>query len=247
MPDNKIALILAAGKGKRMKSDLPKVLHKVNGNYLVDHVINNARKAGINRQILIIGHKAELVRESLKDNDVEFVLQTEQLGTGHAVMMAEPLLSDFDGDLIVLCGDMPLIRPATIAKLIEERKKLNAAAMVLSVVLDDPGSYGRVVRDSDGLLKAIVEFRDADDQTKAIKEVNTAAYCFDWRQLKPTLSELNDDNNQGELYLTDTISILVSENKKVGAVIADDSNEGYGINSVEELSLVEDLIKTGTY
>jgi bifunctional UDP-N-acetylglucosamine pyrophosphorylase/glucosamine-1-phosphate N-acetyltransferase len=244
---DKIALILAAGKGKRMKSDIPKVLHKVHNKYLVNYVIDNTREAGIEKQIIVIGHQAEMVKEALEENGVRFALQEEQLGTGHAVKMAEHLLEDFDGDIIVLCGDMPLIRPSTIKKLIDEKNSLNAVAVVLSVVLDDPGKYGRIVRDENNLLKAITEFCDADDRIKAIKEVNTGAYCFDWKVLKSKLNQLSDDNDQKEYYLTDIISILVADGQKVGAIIADDSNEGFGINSADELSLVEELIKSGTY
>jgi len=244
---DKIALILAAGKGKRMKSDVPKVLHKVSGKYLINYVIDHTREAGIEKQIIVIGHQAELVKEALKKNNARFALQEEQLGTGHAVMMAEHHLEDFDGDIIVLCGDMPLIRPGTIKKLIDERDGLNASAVVLSVVLDDPDKYGRIVRDENGLLKAITEFRDADDKIKAIKEVNTGAYCFDWKTLKSKLNQLSDNNDQKEYYLTDIISILVADGQKVGVIIADDSNEGFGINSTDELSRVEELIKSGTY
>jgi bifunctional UDP-N-acetylglucosamine pyrophosphorylase/glucosamine-1-phosphate N-acetyltransferase len=242
----KIALILAAGKGKRMKSDLPKVLHKINGRYVVDYVIDAAREVGIQRQILVIGHRAEKVREALKDRGVEFVLQAQQLGTGHAVMMAEPLLAGFDGDLVVLCGDMPLVRPETIRYLIEERHRLNASAMVLTVVLENPSRYGRIVRDEQGLLKAIVEYRDADDNVREINEVNTATYCFDWKELKPILSRLDDKNDQGEYYLTDSISILVNNGRKVGALVAADPTEGLGVNSAAELSVVEKLLKSGT-
>lgn len=242
----KIALILAAGKGKRMKSDLPKALHRLDGRYVVDYVIDSARKAGIEQQILVIGHRAEKVEEALKDRKVEFVLQEKQLGTGHAVMMAEPLLADFDGDLVILCGDMPLVRPETIKGLVTERHRLEAAATVLTVILEDPAHYGRIARDDDGLLKAIVEYRDADDNIRKIREVNTATYCFDWKELKPILSRLNNNNDQGEYYLTDSIAILVSNGRKVGALVAADPVEGFGINSADELLVVEKLIKSGT-
>jgi bifunctional UDP-N-acetylglucosamine pyrophosphorylase/glucosamine-1-phosphate N-acetyltransferase len=244
-PD-KVALILAAGKGKRMKSDLPKVLHKLNDRYLVEYVIDAARGAGIGRQILVIGHQAELVRKALSGCGVEFALQAEQLGTGHAVMIAEPLLDGFSGDLVVLCGDMPLVKTETISRLVEERHRLGASAVVLTVILDDPGSYGRIVRDQKGLLKAIVEYRDADNMTREIKEVNTGAYCFAWEELRPILGKLSADNDQKEYYLTDTIAILVGQGKPVGALVAPDPHEGLGINSVGELEMVEKLIKSGT-
>ena len=243
---DKIALILAAGKGKRMKSDLPKVLHKLDGRYVVDHVIDSARRAGIERHILVIGYQADKVEEALKDRGVEFVLQAKQSGTGHAVMMAEPLLAGFDGDLVVLCGDMPLVRPETIKSLIEERHRLNASAVVLTAILENPSRYGRIVRDEHGFLQAIIEYRDADNNIRKIKEVNTATYCFDWKELKPILKRLDDKNDQGEYYLTDSIAILVNNGRKVGALVAADPAEGLGVNSADELLAAEKLLKSGT-
>jgi len=243
---SKVALILAAGKGKRMKSDLPKAIHPLGDRYIVDHVIDAARKAGIDRQIVVIGHQAEEVSRALADRGVEFALQAEQRGTGHAVMMAESLLRTFDGDLVVLCGDMPLVKPETIKNLVERRSKLSAAAVVLTAVLDDPGSYGRIVRDADGFLKAIVEYRDADEETRKINEVNTGAYCFDWRELRNVLGKLSDNNDQKEYYLTDSIALLVADGKKVGAQVVSDPIEGFGINSVDELNEVGRILKSGT-
>lgn len=243
---DKIAIILAAGKGKRMKSNLPKVLHRLNGRYIVDYVIESARKAGIERQILVIGHKAELVREAMADRDVLLTLQAEQLGTGHAVMKAREHLDGFSGDLVVLCGDMPLVKPETIKRLIEDRHRLSAAAVVLTVLLDDPGRYGRIVRDEKGLLKAIVEHGDADKEIRKIKEVNTGAFCFDWRKLEKILDRISDDNDQREYYLTDSIAIFVEQGEIVGALSASDPGEGFGINSADELAFVEGLIKNGT-
>ncbi len=236
------AVILAAGKGKRMKSDLPKVLHELKGKYLVDHVIDNARKAGVGSLVLIVGHKHELVRESLSGREVKFALQEPQLGTGHAVQMAVPALEGFDGDLLVLCGDMPLITPETIAKLIAMRRETDSAATVLTVKLDDPGSYGRVVRDSDGYLEGIVEFKDAPDDIKKINEVNTGAYCFDYQRLMTVLDKLSSENAQAEYYLTDTIKLFKENGLKVSAMVSADANEGMGVNSKEELALMETLI-----
>lgn len=243
---DKVALILAAGKGKRMKSDMPKALHKLDGRYIVDHVIDSARKAGIDRQILVIGHLAEKVRKALAAHDVEFVTQIPQLGTGHAVMMAEPLLKGFDGDLVILLGDMPLVKPETIKNLIRKRHQLGAAAMVLTAVLDDPGMYGRIVRDQHGYLKAIVEYRDADETVRKIKEVNTGAFCFDWKELEGILGRLDDRNEQKEYYLTDSVALMVADGKKVGAEVVADPVEGLGINSLDELARMEKIIKSGT-
>lgn len=244
---DKVALILAAGKGKRMKSDLPKALHRLDGRFMVDYVIRSARAAGIDRQILIIGHQAEKIRAALADRNVEFVTQSPQLGTGHAVMTAEPLLAGFDGDLVVLCGDMPLVKPRTIEDLISKRHELRASAVVLTAVLANPGSYGRIVRDKDGYLEAIVEYRDADDNTRKINEVNTGAFCFDWKELRAVLGRLQTNNDQKEYYLTDSVALMVSDGKKVGALIASDPAEGFGINSLDELAKIEKLIKTGTH
>ena len=237
------AVILAAGKGKRMKSDLPKVLHKLDGRYLVDHVIDNARQAGIDKLVLIIGHKHELVREKLADRGAKFVVQKPQLGTGHAVQMAVPELDNFKGDLLVLCGDMPFITPETMKKLIDTRRETRSAATVLTVRLDDPGSYGRVVRDKDGFLEAIVEFKDAGEDIRRIKEINTGAYCFDFQKLLPALKELRAENVQAEYYLTDTIAIFRQQGLRVSAVVSDNPNEGLGVNSQEELAAMETIIK----
>ncbi len=141
---------------------------------------------------------------------------------------------------------MPLVKPSTIKRLVDDRHRLGAAAVVLTAILDDPGSYGRIVRNENGLLKAIVEYRDADKEIRAIKEVNTGAYCFDWGSLKPILNKLSDNNDQKEYYLTDTVSILVGQGKKVGAIVATDPLEGFGINSISELEMVENIIKNGT-
>lgn len=241
--DDTIALILGAGKGKRMKSDLPKILHKLDGRYVVDYVIDSARQAGIERQILVIGHQAGKVRTALQGRGLEFVEQAPQLGTGHAVMMAEPALSGFEGDLMVLCGDMPLVRPETVRRLIDLKRSLNAAAVVLTAVLDDPAQYGRVVRDEDGLLTAIVEYLDADDQVRGIREVNTATYCFSWPELRSVLGRLHVNNDQKEFYLTDSVAIMVEEGWKVGAVVAADPQEGLGVNSLAELREVEKVVK----
>jgi len=244
---DKIALILAAGKGKRMKSGIPKVLHRLNGRYIVEYVIDSARQAGLERILLVIGYHAAMVEKALNGRGVDFVVQSKQLGTGHAIMMAEKFLKDFDGDLVVLCGDMPLVKPETIQRLVEERNRIDAAAIVLSVVLDDPKTYGRIVRSKNGLLQAIVEYRDADENVRKINEVNTGAYCFDWGALRPVLKNLSDQNDQREYYLTDSISILVGQGRKVGAIIANDPCEGQGINSIEELAALEKSIKPGTH
>ena len=243
MHNNIAAIILAAGLGKRMKSDLPKVLHNLNGKYLIDHVIDNVKQAGVEKIVLVIGHKHELIEAKLADRGVDFIVQIPQLGTGHAVQKAIPTLGDFSGDLLVLCGDMPLVSPVTISNLLKMRRKTNSAATVLTVMLADPGSYGRIVRHSDGSLKAIVEYRDADEKTRLIKEVNTASYCFDYQQLIPVLNRLKAENAQSEYYLTDIILLSSRKGLKVTALTSDNPNEGLGVNSQEELVMMEALIR----
>jgi UDP-N-acetylglucosamine diphosphorylase/glucosamine-1-phosphate N-acetyltransferase len=240
---NVAAVILAAGMGKRMKSELPKVLHKLDGRFMVDYVIDNARTAGVNEIVLVVGHKHEMVEEQLADRKVKFALQIPQKGTGHAVQMAIPYLGNFDGDLLVLCGDMPLVSVATIENLIEARHDSKAAAVVLTVKLNDPGSYGRIIRDNQGYLDSIVEFKDASDPIKQIKEVNTGAYCFDYQMLLGVLDCLDSQNAQAEYYLTDTIKLLKGKGLKVAALVSDDPNEGFGINSIDQLSYVESIIR----
>jgi len=240
--NNTAVVILAAGKGKRMKSNLPKVLHRLDGRYLVDHVIENVKRAGIENIILVVGHKFELVMEKLADRQIDFVVQQPQLGTGHAVQVAVPHLNNFDGDLIILYGDMPFISSATIKALIRTRRETGAAATVLTVILDDPGSYGRIIRDQKGYLEAIVEYKDADMQTRLIKEINTGAYCFDYGQLLPVLNQLKSDNVQAEYYLTDTIALLKAQGLKVSALASDNPYEGMGVNSQAELNLMQTII-----
>jgi bifunctional UDP-N-acetylglucosamine pyrophosphorylase / glucosamine-1-phosphate N-acetyltransferase len=237
------AVILAAGLGKRMKSNLPKVLHKLGDRYIVDYVIENVKAAGITNIVLVIGHKHELVEEKLADRGVKFAIQMPQLGTGHAVQMAVPYLGEFAGELLVLCGDMPLVSTRTIKSLLETRRNTGAAAVVLTVRLENPGSYGRIIRDNNDFLEAIVEYRDANEDIRQINEVNTGAYCFDYRALTAVLDELKADNAQSEYYLTDTISLLKGQGLKVAALETDDPNEGLGINSIEELTHIDTIIR----
>ncbi len=239
---DKAAIVLAAGKGKRMKSDLPKVLHKLNGQPIVDYVIENVRKAGYNKVILVIGHGRELVKKELSDRDLEFAIQDEQLGTGHAVKCAQPYLTDFDGTILVLAGDMPLISPTTISKLTDTHVQSKAAATVLSVRLPDPTGYGRIVRNEQGDFIKITEERDAAPDIRRINEVNTGIICFDAKPLFEAISLLGCDNEQGEYYLTDCIEIYVNKGVKVGAMVADDYREGMGINSIDQLKEVEAIL-----
>ncbi|MBW6468020.1 MAG: bifunctional UDP-N-acetylglucosamine diphosphorylase/glucosamine-1-phosphate N-acetyltransferase GlmU [Coriobacteriia bacterium] len=227
------ALILAAGEGTRMKSDLPKVAHAVLGVPMVAYVVAAARHAGCDRVVVVTGYRAEVVEELL--GDVECVRQDRQLGTGHAVMCARGALAD-SGSLLVLSGDSPLIRPETIAELVAERESTGAAAVVLTAHLGDPAGYGRIVRDGEGGVSAIVEQKDCTSGQCAIDEVNTGTYCFDAAALFEHLDRLDTDNAQGEFYLTDMISLFVAEGLGVATVTVEDPQETLGINSRVQLA-----------
>lgn len=235
------AIILAAGEGKRMKSDLPKVAHAVLGRPLVGWVVAAARSAGVDDVVVVTGHGAEQV-ESLVP-DVRFARQDEQLGTGHAVACAEAALEGLDGPVVVLAGDVPLIRPGTVGRLIEERERTGAACVLLSVEFSDPTGYGRVVRDGDGAVEAVVEQRDLTQDLLGVRECNVGVYCFDARSLFSALREVEPHNAQGEYYLTDVVGIMRSAGLAVAAVASDDEEESHGINDRVQLARVAGLLR----
>ncbi len=238
-----VCLILAAGQGTRMKSDLAKVLHPVCGKPLVRYVVESARQAGLEKIIVVVGHQAEQVKQALSGTAVEFVLQAERKGTGHAVMMAEPLIGSLDGDLLVLYGDVPLIQPATIRALLKQHRNDANACTMLTTIIDDPGAYGRVARDAQGRVVKIVEHKDATAEERAIKEINPAIYCFDNTALQRALKQLTPNNTQGEYYLTDVIAVFAAQRLPVAAVVVADSREVLGINTPDELAGCERYIK----
>ncbi len=229
------ALILAAGEGTRMKSDLPKVAHRILGVPLVEYVVDAAKASDVDRVVVVTGHKAEAV-EAFLPADVATARQDEQLGTGHAVMCAEAALGAIEGSLLVLSGDSPLVTPETLRRLLAERDRSGAAACVLTTVLADPTGYGRVVRDASGGLAGIVEHKDCTPEQLGIDEVNTGTYCFDARLLFDHLHRLETDNAQGEYYLTDIVGILVLEDLPVVGVTTDDPLETLGVNSRVQLA-----------
>lgn len=188
------SIILAAGKGTRMKSKYPKVIHKVCGKEMVNHVVDTSKKSGVEETIVVLGHGAEAVRERLSD-DIITVMQTEQLGTAHAVRMAEEYIEDED-TIVVLCGDTPLIKEDTLKKLFEYHVENNCHTTVLSTIVDDPTGYGRIIRDENGDLLKIVEQKDASEEEKLVKEINSGIYCFNGKSLKEALKEINNDNAQ---------------------------------------------------
>lgn len=237
--ENCAALILAAGKGTRMKSDLAKVLHPIRGRAMIHYVLDAAEGAGLAPTILVIGHQAEALRGELAGRDLRFALQSEQLGTGHAVMMARGEFESLSGDLLVLSGDVPLIRPGTLRDLIELHRERRAAATVLSAVLIDPAGYGRILRDEKGDLAAIREHRDASVSERAVREINSGIYVFRVADLLEALELLSDENTQGEYYLTDTLEILRARGRRVSAMICKDPEEIGGINDVDQLAAAE--------
>ena len=234
-------IILAAGKGKRMKSDLPKVLHELHGRPLIAHVLDSCREAGIGRIIVVVGFKGELVVKVMQPHTVEVVWQTEQLGTGHAVLQTEPLLSDHQGEIIVMNGDVPRVRPQTMTALVEEHRRRRAAATILTAEVGDPKGYGRILRTGDGLVDRVIEEADAGEQTRLIKEINSGMFCFAPTYLFSALREVRNDNQQGEYYLPDVLTILRRHNYPVAAQKVEDPNEVWGVNSPEQLKQIERL------
>lgn len=236
------AVILAAGKGTRMRSKLPKVLHKVGGKPMLQHVLDAADVAGAAEKIVIVGHEAELV-EAMVGEQGKIVLQAEQLGTGHAVMQTQDALADFKGTVMILCGDTPLLDGAELKKFYEAHVQSGAAATVLTAHMDNPFGYGRIVRDAEGNVQGIVEEKDADAQQKLIKEVNTGIYCLECPLMFEVLSTLTCDNAQGEYYLTDVLTKLNAAGRKVGGVVTEDSDMVMGINSRRQLAEAESVMR----
>ena len=237
-----VGLVLAAGLGKRMKSSLPKALHQVAGQPMIDHVVGTLIESGASRVITVVGHEGHILQEHLAGRS-EVVWQHDQLGTGHAAAQAGPALAGYDGNIVVVPGDVPLLSASAIQDLAREHETHGFAATVLTMVVDDPAQYGRVVRDPSGRVSSIVEYRDASDEIRAVREVNTSVYCFRSHDLFDALPLLSNDNQQGEYYLTDVISVLISRNLPVGAISLDDPSEGMGINSRAELAAAEQAMR----
>ncbi len=227
------AVILAAGKGTRMKSETtPKVLHEIMGKSLLGYVLDNVKNF-VSEEFVIVGHHAQEVENYVKANysNARTVLQTPQLGTGHAVSMVCPYLEDYEGTVLILCGDTPLIKEDTLRAFIDFHTSKNSDLTVMSTIFDNPTNYGRIIRENDNSLKCIVEEKDANAEQKAIKEVNAGIYCLNWSKIKSAFSQLKTNNAQGEYYLTDIISWGKEQNLNVNAYILEDSDEIYGINS----------------
>lgn len=236
------SVILAAGMGTRMKSKMPKVLHKVCGKPLSKWVIDASKAAGADKVCAVVGHKAETVKEVLGDV-CEFALQAEQKGTGHAVMQAIDVIKNSKGEVVILNGDTPLITAETINKAIEYHKNNGNQATVITAILDDATGYGRIVRDNDGSVLKIVEQKDASEEKKKINEVNSGMYVFDAQSLVYALDKITPNNAQGEYYLTDTLEILLSAGKKIGGYAISDNDEIRGINDRVQLNEAEKIMQ----
>ena len=233
------SVILAAGKGTRMKSETPKVLHTIFDKTLVGYVIEAVNGTGLaDENFVIVGHQAERVEEYINKNykNARTVLQAPQLGTGHAVSMALPYLQNFDGEVIILCGDTPLITAETIKEFVEYHKTSKSDLTVMSAIFDNPTNYGRIIRGTNGHVDGIVEEKDATPEQKGVKEINAGIYCLDWQKVKPAFSELKTNNAQGEYYLTDIIKWGNENGLSVNAYTLKNNEEIYGINSKANLS-----------
>ncbi len=243
--DRKVAVaILAAGKGTRMnREDIPKVCNPLLGKPLIQYVVDQARGLAPDRIVCIIGHQKEKVMQALEGQNVEFAIQHEQLGTGHAVLQTAPQLGKFGGDLVVLSGDVPRLRTHTLQRLLEKHQRNGYGATVLTAIAPDPGGYGRVLRSADGLFDRVVEHKDAAPEIRKIQEINSGIYVFDNQLLFRLLPRLGNENAQGEYYLPDIPALIQAEGRQVGVEISETFSEIQGINTVTELHAVEELLK----
>lgn len=235
-----VAVVLAAGKGTRMKSDLPKVLCEANGRPLVAYVIDALRHAGVEGLVAVVGYEAELVKQRLSSIDnLQFALQAEQLGTGHAVMMCQDVLKDHDGPVVVVAGDSPMMQSTSIKALLDEFSSSQPACILGTLKHDDPTGLGRIVRDADGKFVGIVEHKDATEEQLKIDEVNMSTYVFDCQKMLAALGQLDNKNNQSEYYITDLPSILLGSGEDVRALPVLQPIEALSVNTVEQLAEVE--------
>lgn len=228
-------IILAAGKGTRMQMDQAKVLHLLCGEPLLAYSLRLAGRIHSDKIVVIVGHQAETVRQTFPLRDVIFVEQCPQLGTGHAVLQARETFADYTGMILILCGDVPCLKAATVEALIDRHGREQASVTVMTTVLDDPGSYGRVITSPGGDVLRIVEARDATAREKAVREINTGIYCADSRFLFEAVAQIRNDNSQNEYYLTDIIEIACKAGRRVRSFIAADPAEVMGVNTPEDL------------
>ena len=228
-------VIMAAGKGTRMKSNLPKVLHLVDDKPMLIHIIDLARQLNSNKIIVILGYKKDLVIEAIKSENVEYVIQEPQLGTGHAVQQTESLLKDFMGDVLVLSGDVPLLRKSTIEKMLKIHREADNGATVLTTIFENPHGYGRVIRKNNDTLDYIIEEKDCTDEQRKIKYINAGIYIFKAKELFPTLNKIKNDNKQNEYYLPDALKYIANAGQSIALHITSEPIEITGVNTVEQL------------
>ncbi len=241
---DRIAIILAAGESIRMNTKLPKVLHEVCGRPMLSYVLDACREAGVGRIFVVVGYNKDQVIEQYKDcDDIVFVEQAEQKGTAHAVMCCKEHIAEFRGQVLILCGDGPLIRSETLKTLLDKHMSEMSAATLATTVLDDPAGYGRIVRDSYGNIQGIVEDKDCTDEQRQIKEINPSYYCFDAPILLETLDKITPDNVKGEYYLTDALHLIIHTGHKVMAVTAVAAEEALGVNDRAQLSCVSKIMQ----
>ena len=242
------AVILAAGEGTRMKSDLAKVLHEIIGLPMIVHVLNALSEVAPATTVVVVGHQAEAVKNRLSGDDIGykglgFALQSERLGTGHAVMQAKPALEGFTGTIMVLTGDTPLLEKSTLAGFLRFHRESGALATVMSAEVDDATGYGRILRDDSGDLLGIVEHKDATEEQRKIGEYNSGMFCFESDILFTALKRVDTSNVQGEYYLTDIMGILRNDGKRVAVFKIDNADEVMGINDCDQLALAERMMK----
>jgi len=240
--NNIISVILAAGKGTRMKSDLPKVLFKVGGKALVEYCVATAKKLNPQKIIVVVGYKKEMVMDAL-GAEVEYAIQEEQLGTGHALMQARDQIADFYGYILVSNGDMPFISKEMFEDLYQKCKSEDASAALLTVETDNYPSWGRIVRNGNNNVKKIVEAKDADEEELKIREKNLGVYCFKAEDLFNAIEKIKSENAQEEYYLTDVIEIMEKDGKKVDSVVTRDYKSIVGINTPDELKKAKEILK----
>lgn len=239
MATRRAAIVLAAGKGKRMRSDIPKVLHQIFGRPIICILMDTLSRLDFEKIVVVIGFRGEMVVEALAGYPVTYAWQRRQLGTGHAVQMTRDILGGFDGTTLVALGDVPFLSVRSVTRLVTTHEQTGAAATCLSAILDDPSGYGRIVRvGKSNQLEAIIEEKDASEQQRRIREINTGTMCFDTGCLFGAVDEVDNRNAQGEYYLTDTINILHSKGLRVSVMAAENPDEVLGVNSTEQLALL---------
>lgn len=236
-------IVLAAGDGKRLHSAVPKALHGVCGKPMLSHVLDGIANLDTFMNVIVVGFEHQIIRKMYQDRDLKYVHQKDRRGTGHAVMVTQNLFKNASCDVMVLYGDTPLLRASTMGKLLERHRHQDAAATILTTVMEDPTGYGRVLRNADNTVLSIVEDKDANIYEKQIREINTGSYCFDSKELFHALAQITPTNKQNELYLTDVIKVLVKEDKRVEAYTCPDGSEALGVNNRLQLAMAEKVLR----